>query len=104
VSYTEFYNLVTDPDPGRPDFGKRGITDSKVFGELHFVGISHHPWEKIILFRWMLGLKVEIKRNANDAAARAKEIASREVKKKMLVEFVEDNNVSSAEVYTISAF
>ena len=30
VSYTEFYDLVTDPDPGRPDFGKPGVADEKV--------------------------------------------------------------------------
>ena len=30
MSYTEFYDLVTDPDPGRPDFGKHGVTDEKV--------------------------------------------------------------------------
>jgi Ca2+-binding EF-hand superfamily protein len=70
VSYTEFYNLVTDPDPGRPDFGKTGVS-------------AAHK---------------DMKRNADDAAKRAKEAERREEKRKMLSSFVEENNVGSAEL------
>jgi len=70
VSYTEFYDLVTDPDPGRPDYGKQGVADK---GK-------------------------EMKRNEEDAARRAKENAAREQKRGMLEAFVEDNGVGVSEV------
>jgi len=70
VSYTEFYSLVTDPDPGRPDFGKSGVS-------------SQHK---------------DMKRNAEDAARRAKEAESKEEKRKMLSAFVEENSIGGAEL------
>jgi Ca2+-binding EF-hand superfamily protein len=70
VSYTEFYELITDPDPGSPEFRKAGVAAPKV----------------------------EMKRNADDAKFRAKELASREEKRAMLATFVEDNSVGGAEM------
>jgi serine/threonine-protein phosphatase 2B regulatory subunit len=70
VSYTEFYDLVTDPDPGRPDFGKHGVTDEKT----------------------------EAKKNAGDQMKRQRELEKREEKRKMLATFVDENNVGVAEI------
>jgi len=70
VSYTEFYQLVTDPDPGRPDFGKPGAAA---------------PGN-------------DMKRNAQDSEQRAKEAAARDEKRKMLAAFVEENAVGVAEI------
>jgi hypothetical protein len=30
VSFTEFYTIIRDPDPGRPDFGKEGVSAAHV--------------------------------------------------------------------------
>ena len=70
MSYTEFYDLVTDPDPGRPDFGKPGVADEKV----------------------------EAKKNAGDQMQRQRELEKREEKRKMLATFVDENNVGVAEI------
>lgn len=70
MSYTEFYDLVTDPDPGRPDFGKHGVTDEKV----------------------------EAKKNAGDQMKRQRELEKREEKRRMLATFVDENNVGVAEI------
>jgi len=70
VSYTEFYELITDPDPGSPDFGKHGAADA-------------HK---------------DPKRNADDVKARAAEAKMKEAKKKMLAAFVEENSVGGSEI------
>ena len=61
---------MTDPDPGRPDFGKHGVTDEKV----------------------------EAKKNAGDQMKRQRELEKREEKRKMLATFVDENNVGVAEI------
>lgn len=70
VSYAEFYELVTDPDPSRPDFGKHGVTDEKV----------------------------EAKINPAAQMQRQREAAAREEKRSMLGSFVKDNSIGMAEV------
>lgn len=30
VSFTEFHTIIRDPDPGRPDFGKEGVSATHV--------------------------------------------------------------------------
>ena len=72
ISYEEFYDIVTDPDPAREDFRKKDVggPDEKKSG-----GVM-------------------------DAKAheRHKEIATRDEKRRMLGLFVEDNNIGPAEV------
>ena len=70
VSYREFYSLVTDPDPSRPDFGKQNVTDAKqVAGG-----------------------------NAASMHERQKEMMNREEKRRMLNMFVEDNGLGQGEI------
>lgn len=77
VSYQEFYELVTDPDPSRPDFGKKAVTDEKV----------------------------EAKINPAAQMQRQREAAAREEKRSMLGTFVKDNNIGMAEVkYAFDTF
>ena len=72
ISYEEFYDIVTDPDPAREDFRKKevGGPEQKTSG-----GVM-------------------------DAKAheRHKEIGTRDEKRRMLGLFVEDNNIGPAEV------
>lgn len=75
ISYEEFYDIVTDPDPSRPDFRKQAGAD----GDGGAQKSSGGPMDA-------------------KAHERQKEIGTRDEKRRMLGLFVEDNNIGPAEV------